>query len=65
MDSKCYKPIRIGRYTIRKSGRGSVASLPQIWLDDEHLTAGDTLIASRDNEGRLFFESAAKAEEKA
>jgi len=42
--------IKIKQYTVGKRGkRGAVISLPKIYLDDNNISAGDTLEIFRDN----------------
>lgn len=43
-----------GIYSIRKSGRGLVITIPQEWADDNGIKAKDRLII-RSNDGKLIL----------
>jgi len=48
------KSVRIGRYKLRASGsRGSAVTIPEIFLEDERLTQGDSVDLARI--GRLLI----------
>ena len=48
--------VKIKEYKIRASGvRGLVVSLPQVWVKDNDLRAGDAVDVYRDEEDRLIL----------
>ncbi len=61
MSIKCdSKTIRICSYKLRRSGRGAVLTMPQAWLEDNHIALGALLDVSVDREGRLIVMAAKK-----